>query len=149
MTNVAIERVNARRIGAMRIIISAPFIYAMLVPLVLFDVCLEIYHHVCFPLYGIAVVPRSRYVRIDRQRLKYLSGASKINCMYCGYANGLVHYASVIAAMTELYWCPIQHKAGEDYSAPRYHHRFAKYNDVQALNDMLQTERTDPQMIGE
>lgn len=129
--------------------LSLPFIYGMIVPFVIFDVALEIYHNVCFPLFGIPLVKRSRYIKIDRQRLSYLDGLSKLNCMYCGYANGLLHYASVITAATELYWCPIQHEKGEDFSAPRHHHRFAKYGDIQDLRRVLSLDRTDPELIGE
>jgi len=146
---ISIEDSVAERIGPARVLIGMPFIYAMIIPLIFLDICLEAYHHFCFPLYGIPVVPRSRYIRIDRHRLKYLSGISKLNCLYCGYGNGLMHYASVIAAMTELYWCPIQHKAGEDFSSPRHHHLFAKYGEVESLQKLLAKDRTNLQMIGE
>lgn len=149
LETVGIENSITKRIGAARIYISMPFIYAMIIPLVFLDICLEVYHHFCFPLYGIPVVPRRRYIRIDRHRLQYLTGVSKLNCLYCGYGNGLLHYASVIAAMTELYWCPIQHKVGEDFSAPRHHHRFAKYGEVESLKAILKEDRTSLTAIGE
>ena len=129
--------------------ISLPFIYGMIVPLVLADLCVEIYHHVCFPLYGIPLVNRRRYIKIDRQRLNYLDGWSRLNCLYCGYANGFAHYASVIIAATELYWCPIQHEKGENFLAPRHHQRFAKYGDLQDLKRVLAEDRTDRKLIGE
>jgi hypothetical protein len=33
----------------------------------------------------------------------------KLNCVYCGYANGIFAYAQEIAARTEHFWCPIKH----------------------------------------
>ncbi|OPZ95427.1 MAG: hypothetical protein BWY70_02006 [Bacteroidetes bacterium ADurb.Bin408] len=82
-------------------ILSAPFIYGMLVPFVFLDFCLEIYHRICFFCYDIPYVERSRYIKIDRHKLSYLSYTEKINCMYCGYANGLINYAREISGRTE------------------------------------------------
>ncbi len=149
MEQISIGVDNRRFASAARIWLSLPFIYGMIVPLVFFDLCLEFYHHVCFPLYGIPLVKRSRYLRVDRQRLSYLEWTSKLHCLYCGYANGLAHYASVIVAATELYWCPIQHQKGEDFAAPRHHQRFADYGDIQDLKRVLALDRTDLTLIGE
>lgn len=88
---------------------SAPFIYGMFVPLVLFDFALSLYHSVCFRLYGIPLVRRQDYIVIDRHRLAYLNAIEKLNCVYCGYANGVIAYAREISARTEQYWCPIKH----------------------------------------
>lgn len=90
--------------------LSAPFIYSVIVPLVFLDISMEIYHRICFPLYGLPYVRRDKYVFIDRGRLSYLHWLQKINCMYCGYANGLLRYASEIAHQTEIYWCAILHE---------------------------------------
>jgi len=73
-------------------------VWAMIVPVVFADICEEIYHRVCFPLYGIELVKRSRYIRVvDREKLPYLTWYEKLFCAYCGYVNGWFHYASVIA----------------------------------------------------
>jgi hypothetical protein len=112
--------------------LSAPFIWMMILPLVILDVFMEIYHRICFPLYGIEYVKRSSYIRVDRQKLKYLKFHDKINCMYCGYANGVAQYASEIAARTEKYWCGIKHKPGGDYKEPLYQKKFIKYGDKKA-----------------
>jgi len=113
--------------------ISAPFIWMMIFPLVFLDIFLEIYHRICFTLYGLDLIDRWQYIRIDRQRLSYLSVPDKINCMYCGYANGLLPYASRIAAETEKYWCAIKHKKGGSYNAPEHHKAFLKYDDEKAF----------------
>ena len=89
--------------------VSAPFIYAMIVPLVFLDVSLFFYQHICFRLYGIARVRRAQYIAFDRRHLGYLNFMEKLNCDYCAYANGLVSYCREIFSRTEQYWCPIKH----------------------------------------
>ena len=46
---------------------------------------------------------------IDRHHLSYLNGIEKMNCVYCGYFNGLGAYVQEVVARTEQYWCPIKH----------------------------------------
>ena len=91
-------------------ILSMPFIYGVFLPLLLLDIMVEIYHHVCFPLYGIRLVPRKKYFFYDREDLPKLSWIEKVNCRYCAYANGLAAYFVAIAGETEAYWCAIKHK---------------------------------------
>ncbi len=90
-------------------LLSAPFIYAVFIPLVFLDIVLELYHRICFPLYGLEYVSRGDYIIIDRHKLSYLDFFEKLNCVYCGYANGLLAYSVRIAGETEKYWCGIKH----------------------------------------
>ena len=90
-------------------VLSAPVIYSMIVPIALLDLSLSLYQLICFPLYGVSKVERSRFIALDRHRLAYLNLIEKLNCDYCGYANGVLAYAREIAARTEQYWCPIKH----------------------------------------
>lgn len=110
-------------------LISAPFIYVMIVPLFILDIFLEVYQNICFRLYNIKLIRRKDYILIDRQRLSYLSFLEKINCTYCGYANGLLNYAVKIAAETEGYWCGIKHDAKNGFREPMHHKQFLEYND--------------------
>jgi hypothetical protein len=120
--------------STLRSFVSTPFILAMIVPLVLFDICIEVYHRICFPLYGIAYVNRSQYIRIlDREKLPYLNILEKLWCMYCGYVNGWLHYASVIAGKTENYFCAIAHIQNRGYIPTEHEKSFAKYGDEAAL----------------
>ena len=114
-------------------LISVPIIYSMSIPLVFLDITLEIYHNICFRLYGIPLVERSKYIKIDRHKLRYLSWVDKINCAYCGYANGLANYARTIAAETEKYWCGIKHKNGGNFIEPKHHKNFLDYGDEEGL----------------
>jgi hypothetical protein len=107
---------------------SMPFIYMMTVPMFVFDICLEIYHQVCFRLYGIPLVKRRDYFVYDRQKLPYLNWYEKLNCFYCSYANNLMRYGAEIAGRTERFWCPIKHAKSIDNAHSQYP-KFVDYLD--------------------
>lgn len=109
---------------------TAPVIYSLLLPLVMLDLWVTIYQSVCFPIYGIARVPRRRYFAIDRHKLAYLNGIEKVNCTFCSYANGLIAYVREVAARTEQYWCPIKHARTIPVPHSRYH-LFLDYGDAE------------------
>lgn len=110
-------------------IAASPILYAMILPLLVLDVCLELFHRLVFPVIGVPLVPRRAYIKIDRHRLPYLSPILKLACMYCGYANGLIQYAARIAGDTERYFCPIKHQAMTGFHPPPHHRGFAEYGD--------------------
>lgn len=118
--------------------ISFPFIWSVLIPLVILDLVLEVYHRICFYLYRIPYVRRSQFIKIDRHRLRYLTVLQKLSCAYCGYANGLLNYAVMIAARTEEYWCGIKHEADGEFIPPAHQRNFLEYGDergFQAIED--------------
>lgn len=115
--------------------LSGPFILMMIVPLVILDIMMEIYHRIDFPLYGIKTIKRSDYIKIDRQKLSYLGTIDKIWCTYCGYANGLLNYCVQIAGATEKYWCGIKHKPSADFHEPAHHKDFLEYGDKEAYEE--------------
>jgi len=112
----------------MRNVLSAPFIYSMIVPLALLDLFLFVYQAVCFPLYRIPRVRRSDYVVLDRHNLAYLNVFEKLNCIFCGYADGLLAYARQVVSRTEMYWCPIKH-ARKVLDPHRRYVRFADFGE--------------------
>lgn len=116
-----------------RHLLSAPFVYILILPLIFLDIFLEIYKHICFRLYGIKLIRRKDYIRIDRHKLDYLNFIEKINCAYCGYANGLLNYSAAIAAATEKYWCGIKHKKYNGFKEPRHHKNFLEHNDKKSF----------------
>jgi len=116
--------------------LTAPVIYAMIVPLVLTDLFASVYQWVCFPVYGIGRVRRADYVVIDRHRLPYLNAIEKLNCVYCGYANGVIAYARELASRTEQYFCPIKHAFPIPTPHRRYS-RFVAYGDAKAYREEL------------
>jgi hypothetical protein len=63
-------------------LLTAPFIYGMIVPVAFMDL---------------------------RHKLAYLNGIEKLNCVYCEYANGVIAFTREVASRTEQYWCPIRH----------------------------------------
>ena len=119
-----------------RSIISAPFIYAMIVPILFFDITITLYQHICFRLYGIRRVDRSKYIVVDRHQLAYLNGVEKLNCLYCGYGNGVVAYTREVIARTEQYWCPIKH-ARRVVGSHRHDNKFADYGDAEHYHTQL------------
>jgi hypothetical protein len=98
------------------VVLTAPVIYAGIVPFVLLDIFVSIFQAVCFPIYGIAKIKRGDYLVFDRHHLAYLNALEKLNCAYCSYANGIIAFTREIAARTEQYWCPDQ------ACAPRHRH---------------------------
>lgn len=118
------------------ILLTAPIIYALIVPLALLDVFVTVYQAVCFPVYGIAKVRRADYLVFDRRYLAYLNIIEKINCAYCSYANGLIGYVREIAARSERYWCPIKH-ARKVVAAHPYYGKFAEFGDAQGYRDEI------------
>jgi hypothetical protein len=96
---------------------------------VLFDLSITLYQYICFSAYRVPRVRRRDYFVIDRYQLSYLNGIEKINCVYCGYGNGLMAYSREIVSRTEQYWCPIKHARRIRDAHARYE-RFAEYGDA-------------------
>ena len=109
-----------------RHVLSLPFIYMMIIPAVILDMCITIYHAAAFPLYRIPNVTRGDYIIYDRRFLDYLNIVQKIHCLYCSYVNGVFAYAVEIAARTERYWCPIK-AANKPLSHHEWYKDFADY----------------------
>ncbi len=123
-------------------VLSAPVIYGMIVPLLILDLSVTVYQQICFRIYGIPLVRRSDYLVIDRHHLDYLNAIEKLNCVYCGYGNGLIAYAREITARTEQFWCPIKH-ARRTLDVHRRAERFFDYGDVSSYRQGLLTLRHD------
>jgi hypothetical protein len=123
-------------------VLSAPVIYIVFLPFLLLDLFVTVYQHFCFRLYSIPRVRRSDYIVIDRQHLAYLNAIEKFNCMYCGYANGVVEYVREIVARTEQYWCPIKH-AGHVLSQHARVVHFAEYGDAEHFRKKLEQLRKE------
>lgn len=123
--------------GGLKRIACAPLVYGLIVPLAALDLCVTVYQAVCFPLYGIAKVPRADFIAIDRHHLAYLNPIERLNCAFCGYANGLLAYTREIAARSEAHWCPIKH-ARRTKGQHRKYWDYPDYGDAdgyQALRD--------------
>ncbi len=121
-------------------VLTSPVIYAVLVPMLLLDLSVTVYQHICFRAYGIPRVKRSDYFVYDRTHLAYLNLIEKINCGYCSYGNGLMAYAREIVARTEQYWCPIKH-ARKVMAAHPYYTGFVDFGDAQSYQRELENLR--------
>ena len=124
------------------VVLTAPAIYVLVVPLVLLDLLVTIYQAVCFPVYGIPKVMRRDYLVFDRHHLAYLNALEKLNCAYCSYANGLIAYVREIAARTEQHWCPIKH-ARRVIGAHGHYALFEDYGDAEGYRKWLEQFKKD------
>ena len=115
---------------------TAPIIYSLIVPFALLDLWVSLYQRICFPIYGIARVRRGQYIAIDRHHLAYLNGIEKMNCVFCGYANGVIAFVREVSGRTEQYWCPIRH--ARRVRSPHVHYReFLDYGDAEGYHKRL------------
>ena len=119
-----------------RHVLTAPFVFALLPPLLLLDLFASLYHAVCFPLLGIPKVRRRDYLIFDRHQLVYLNLLEMVNCAYCSYGNGLLSYLKEIVARTEQYWCPIKHARRVIGTHARYA-GFEDYGDAEGYQGRL------------
>ncbi len=124
------------------VMITAPFIYMLIIPFGLLDLFLFIYQAICFPIYGIPHVKRSDYFVFDRRYLAYLNVVEKLNCAYCSYGNGVIAYAREVGSRTEQYWCPIKHARRTQDVHARYRN-FVDFGDADAYMEKLEKLRED------
>lgn len=115
-----------------RYIVSSPFIYGLIIPTIIWNISLEIYHQICFRLYNIPLVTPKEYFVYDRQLLARLSPWEKINCYYCSYVNNLLRYGSEISGRTERYWCPIKYARRVENS----HSQYSKFIETESSQDL-------------
>jgi len=126
---------------SIRHLLSMPFIYMMIIPVLILDAFITLYHTVAFPLYHIPKVKRKDFIVYDRQFLDYLNWIQKVHCVYCTYVNGLFAYCVEVAGRTERYWCPIKaaHK-------PKFHHgwysEFADYGNPEEWKEKFNNENS-------
>lgn len=111
------------------VILVAPVIYSLIIPMVLLDLGVMAYQAICFPVYRIPKVRRRDYLVFDRHHLAYLNAIEKVGCAYCSYANGLAAFFREVAARTEVCWCPIKH-ARRVLGPHPYYQGFADFGDA-------------------
>jgi len=123
-------------------VLTAPIIYAMIIPFLLLDIFVSVYQATCFPVYGIKRVKRSDYIVFDREYLAYLNLLQKVNCAYCSYANGVAGYVREVAGRTEAYWCPIKH-AKKMVNAHAHYMEFAEFGDADTFKEMMEHKKPE------
>ena len=122
------------------VVLTSPLIYSLIIPFALLDLFVTVYQAVCFPIYGIKKVPRGDFIAIDRHHLQYLNGLQKLNCVYCGYCNGVISWVREVAGRTEAYWCPIKH--ARRTAGPHGHYAgFFDYGDAEAFRTRFEESR--------
>ena len=114
--------------------IVIPLVSSLIIPLIILDIWMEVYHRLCFSLCRIPYIRRKNYIKLfDRAKLPYLNWLQKIYCIYCGYGNGVISYWARIVADTERYWCGIQHKEEPHFIIPKHQTNFSKYGDKEGF----------------
>jgi len=132
--NMQLSRFLAR--SPLLAFVTAPVIYSMIVPVVLLDAWASAYQAICFRAYRIPRVKRSAYVLLDRRHLAYLNWIEALNCLFCGYANGVFAYVREIGGRTEQFWCPIKHALKISDPHQRYY-QFLEYGDADGYRERL------------
>lgn len=109
-------------------LIVIPILTFLSIPIIILDICVELYHRICFPLCKLQYIKRNAHIKIiDRGKLEYLSFWQKLYCMYCGYGNGVIRYWKEIASITEKYWCGIKHEKTDGFINQDHQNDFAEY----------------------
>jgi hypothetical protein len=136
--------------GDLPTLVTAPVVYSLLLPMALLDGWVTLFQRICFPAWGLPRVPRRPYFAFDRRKLEYLNAVERMNCVFCGYANGVIAYVREVASRTEQYWCPIRHRRHIRDPHVRYSN-FVAYGDADAyrrdlpaLRHALSTEHGVP-----
>jgi len=129
------------RAGILKII-TAPLVWFCIIPALFLDFVVMIFQLICFPVYKIPKVSRSDYIVLDRHSLKYLNVIEKVNCVYCGYFNGLMAFVLEVGGRAEQHWCPIKHarKIGSTHS--RYN-KFLDYGDADSHKKEIERIKQD------
>ena len=120
--------IETLRTTSLPMLLTAPFTFSLIVPILLLDLCVNLYQLICFPIWGVEPAQRRDHVVIDRHRLAYLNAFEKLGCIYCGYFNGVIAFTRDVASRTEAYWCPI--KLANRPAAPH-----ERYDDFLAYGD--------------
>lgn len=128
--------------GSLGNLVTAPIAYSLIVPFLLIDAWVSLYQFLVFPVYSVPRVRRRPYFAFDRERLAYLNGIERMNCLYCSYANGVIAYVREVAARTEQYWCPIKH-ARRVRNAHSHYVNFLDYGDATGYKRELPVLRRD------
>jgi hypothetical protein len=122
------------------VMLTAPLIYSLIIPFAIIDAWASLYQAICFRAYRIPRVHRVDYIVFDRQHLAYLNWIEALNCLYCGYANGVIGYVREIGSRTEQYWCPIKHALRVADPHQRYY-QFLEYGDADGYRARLEDFR--------
>lgn len=102
-------------------------IYSVVIPIVVLDIWVQVYNTVYFRIMKIPRIDRKEYIIIDRYELKQLTFSQLINCIYCGYVNGVLSWMKAVANQTEIYSCAIKHKRKR--SGQEHHDNFYEFED--------------------
>ena len=104
--------------------VAALSAYICIIPLLIMDLFILQFQFFYFGILGIPKIKRNPFIAIDRHLLKKLGFFQKFNCVYCGYANGMVAFAKAVVNQMEIYSCAIKH-----LKSPLGHRHHEKFYD--------------------
>lgn len=89
---VSIFSIHTKRLGFTRTIIGGGVMYFS-IPLFVFlhfSVVVFMYSFLLAPAFGFKKLKSSNYIVLDRYKINNLHWFDKINCLFCGYSNGVI-----------------------------------------------------------
>lgn len=137
---IALQKLHEKQLTNIKYLLSTPFIYGMIVPMLFFHILIEIYHRVCFYLYDMEYIDYRNHFRFDRHRIGGISPLQKFNCIYCEYGNGLASFTKEVIGKTEAFWCPIKHEDSPE-SPHAYYQQFMEYGNGRNFEEKRETVR--------
>lgn len=85
---------HVKRLGFTRVLFGGSSMYLTLPFFILLHITglVLLVQHLLTPLLGLPKRELRNYIVIDRYKIAGLTVMDKINCMFCGYANGMIHF---------------------------------------------------------
>ena len=95
-----------------RHIIVLPFAVVFLVPLVVFDISLSLFHRIVFGICKMKKVNRKTHFKVDQMKIAQLSKMQRFFAIYILYLRGIMNFGAKIAQECEYYWCQVRPTKG-------------------------------------
>ena len=93
-------------------ILALPFAIAFLIPLVVYDLFLSLFHRIVFGLCKIKKVNRKSHFKVDQMKIAQLSKMQRFYAIYILYLRGLMNFGAKIAQECEYHWCQVRPTKG-------------------------------------
>lgn len=97
--------VKKKKNSIFRHIFVFPFAIAMLPVLLMFDLCISLYHRIAFGICKMKRVNRASHFKLDQMKIAQLGRMQRFFSIYIYYAKGLMSYAGKIVSESDQYWC--------------------------------------------
>lgn len=99
---------NKSKRSFIRHIFVMPFAVAFLLPVMVFDMCLSLFHRIIFGICGMKKVNRKSHFKVDQMKIAQLSKMQRFYAIYLLYLKGIMSFGLKIAQESEQYWCHVR-----------------------------------------